>query len=182
MSLIDRTYFIGELNIPGTDKTEVQERLDWFIAKYESELLLNIMGYRLYTDFAAGIAVLSPEQKWLDLKNGVQYTNKSNKPDNWKGMVIATPKQSFIANYVYFFWMKDHASYTSTTGEVRNKPENAMNVWHGEKMVRAWNEMSSWVDQLIAYLNVKRDDYTGWTDQNSYDVQRVYRPINIFGI
>ncbi len=87
MSLIDRTYFIGELNIPNTDTPAIGELLDWFIEKYEEKFLTDVLGYSLYKALKAGLQVLPVDQKWTDLIEGVEYTDIHNKTCYWKGLV-----------------------------------------------------------------------------------------------
>src|SRR5574341_413931 len=87
MALIDRSYFIGELNIPNTNRTEIQERLDWFIEKHEQQLLRDLFGYPLYKAFKAGLQGAPVDQKWTDLLQGVEYTNQSGILDTWRGLV-----------------------------------------------------------------------------------------------
>lgn len=97
--LINLTYFVGELSIPNTDSLPVQERIDWFIKKYEPELLQKLFGYEFYKAFIAGITVVSPttiDQRWLDLIYGVEYTNRYNRLAKWRGLIdTEAPVYSF---------------------------------------------------------------------------------------
>lgn len=85
--LINLTYFNGELSIPNTDSVPVQERIDWFIKKYEPELLKKLFGYEFYKAFIAGVIPVLTEQKWIDLIYGVEYTNRFNKLAKWRGLI-----------------------------------------------------------------------------------------------
>lgn len=87
MPLIDRSYFVGDINIPNTDRIEIQERLDLFIETYESELLPDLLGYPLYKAFMQGLQGAPVDQKWTDLLEGVEYTNQSNRLTKWRGLV-----------------------------------------------------------------------------------------------
>lgn len=87
MPLIDRSYFVGNINIPNTDRPEIQERLDLFIETYEAELLPDLLGYSLYKAFTQGLQGAPIEQKWTDLLEGVEYTNQSNRLAKWRGLV-----------------------------------------------------------------------------------------------
>jgi hypothetical protein len=86
MALIDRTYFIGELNLAGTERAPVQEVLDWFIAKYEPELLERLLGYDLYAAFKTGLTQSTIEQRWTDLLEGTTYTWGS-RTKRWRGLI-----------------------------------------------------------------------------------------------
>lgn len=87
MAFIDRSYFIGELNIPNKDQVAVQEQLDYFIEKYEKEFLEQCLGYELYRDFMAGLTGSPIDTKWNELLSGAAYSNRSSRPANWKGLV-----------------------------------------------------------------------------------------------
>lgn len=87
MPLIDRSYFVGEINIPNTHRIEIQERLDLFIETHEPELLCDLLGYSLYKAFTQGLQGAPVDQKWKDLLEGVEYTNQSDRLTKWRGLV-----------------------------------------------------------------------------------------------
>lgn len=87
MPLIDRSYFVGNINIPNTHRPEIQERLDLFIETYEPELLQDLLGYPLYKAFMDGLQGAPVDQKWTSLLEGVEYTNESNRLTKWRGLV-----------------------------------------------------------------------------------------------
>lgn len=84
---IDRTYFIGELNIPGTDKVSVQERLDLFIETHETLLLKDIFGYQFYKAFMNGLTGAPVAQIWTDLLQGAVFTGYNGRQEEWIGLV-----------------------------------------------------------------------------------------------
>lgn len=273
--LIDRSYFIGEINIPNTHKPEIGGLLDWFIEKYETEFLSNVLGYDLYTALKAGLQEPTVDQKWPDLIQGVEYINLSQKTKYWQGLVtqppsvlnaldalntievivgaggqydpvtgqnsttipavlvgksftieqrgvgqlradefsiagniltltsglfgvgdtyfyksatlainttIGTSKQSPIANYVYYWYIRNNHSQTAAMGEVKSKNENAAAHSPALKMTRAWNEMSEWVCDLTEYLNARKEDYLEWKEQDVWCMLKSFRPINEFNI
>lgn len=83
-------------------------------------------------------------------------------------------KESLIANYVYYWYMRKEASQTTTIGEVATKAENAARINPGQKMARAWNQMVEWVHELYCFLETRRSDYPYLVRE--YD--RKWRPIN----
>lgn len=273
--LIDRTYFIGELNIPNTDQNSVGELLDWFIEKYETEFLEKVLGYELYKALKAGLQEVTVDQKWTDLIEGVEYTNLAGRLTFWKGLVTQPPsvinaldalntitvivgrgqiydpvtgsnsttipaalvgktftleqrgigqlredeysivgntltltsgvfavndtffyksatlaintstgvsKKSLIANYIYYWFVRNNHTQTATMGEVKTQNENAVNISPAVKMTRAWNEMSSWICELVEYLNAMSTTYTEWSKQNVYSMQYSFGSINEFNI
>jgi hypothetical protein len=183
MALIDTSYFVGELNIPDTDNPNVAERLTFFISKYEEQLLRNVLGNALYAAYVAGIAAATPDQKWLDLRDGKTYTDQAGKTKYWMGFRKASTKQSLIAPYVYYWYQRDRVTITSGIGEVESNADNSSKVASpGRKMMRAWNEMADLVCDLVHFLNTKVDDYPQWKEVSSYCVLKEFRPINCFGI
>ena len=89
MSLIDASYFKGELNIPNTSKDTIAERLNWFIEKLEKQFLNDLLGYEFSKLFLTGIQAPAPEQRWLDLLGGVEYTNLQGRLAKWVGIIPA---------------------------------------------------------------------------------------------
>jgi hypothetical protein len=182
--LIDRTYFIGELNIPNTSNAAVGSLLDLFIEKYEAKFLTEVLGYELYNAFKAGLLEEPIPQKWTDLKNGVEYTDQTGRTRLWPGLITQPPadKQSPIANYVYYWYIRNNHSQTAAMGEVKSQNENAVTHSPALKMTRAWNEMSGWVCDLKDYLDSKKSDYPEWESQDVWRMLRSFRPINEFNL
>jgi hypothetical protein len=274
--LIDRTYFVGELNIPNTSNAAIGSLVDLFIEKYEEKLLNDVLGYSLNKAFKAGMQVVPVAQKWTDLIEGVEYTDTNSKTRFWKGLVSQPPsvlnaldaiggidvrvgrgqqfdpvsattsttiptalvgkdfiieqrgvgklilgvdysvtgstltllsgqfsgsdwytyksatlaintstgtnKASLIANYVYYWYMRNNHTQTASTGETKGKHENADMASMAVKLTRAWNEMSTWICELVDYLNAKKDDYAEWADQDVLCMLKKFRPINEFNI
>jgi hypothetical protein len=275
MSLIDRTYFVGELNIPNASQAAIGSAIDLFIEQYEDQLLNDVLGYTLYKALKAGLQVVPVAQKWTDLIEGVEYTDLANKTRKWQGLVTQPPtvlnaldsvnpidivvgrgqqydptptatsatipaalvgksfifekrgvgkliageysvvgniltligdqfaindvytykaatlaintstgtaKKSLIANYVYYWYQRNNWTQAATTGENKAVNENSTATTPALKMVRAWNEMSSWICELVNYLDEKKDDYTEWKDQDVHCMLRKFKPINEFNI
>jgi hypothetical protein len=275
MSLIDRTYFVGELNIPNASQAAIGSEIDLFIEQYEDQLLNEVLGYSLNKAFKAGMQEVPVDQKWTDLIEGIEYTDINSKVRFWKGLVTQPPtvlnaldalnpidvvvgrgqlydpvasttsttipaalvgktfilekrgigklilgeysvvgniltliggqfavndvytykaatlaintttgtnKKSLIANYIYYWYQRNNHTQTTTTGEVKPANENSTVASPAIKMVRAWNEMSDWIWELVNYLNSKKDDYTEWANQDVYCMLRKFKRINEFNI
>jgi hypothetical protein len=185
--LIDRTYFVGEINIPNTTTAAIGGLLDVFIEKYEKKFLTEVLGYELYKAFTDGLAEVTVEDKWIDLRDGIEYTDSSGKTRFYPGLISAisgpvTVETSPIANYVYYWFARNAHSQTATMGEVKSKNENADVHSPALKMTRAWNEMSAWTCELKDYLDNKKDIYPAWESQDVWCMMRSFRPINEFNI
>jgi len=135
MTLIDKTYFQVEPlyipnavnNTPGIaqkTKADKDSYIDLLIVRREKEYLKELLGLDLYTLFMAGLAEVSVAQKWVDLK--AQIVDETN-------------KISPIANYVYFFYLRQQK--TTDVGIVRPKVENAEIVSSAYKQCDTWNDM-----------------------------------------
>ena len=84
---IDRSYFIGELNIPGTNKVDIAERLDLFIEIHETFLLKDVFGFQFYRAFMDGLHGSPVAQAWTDLLQGTAYTDYNGRQQEWVGLV-----------------------------------------------------------------------------------------------
>jgi hypothetical protein len=178
-------YFTGELNIPNSDAQHVQDLIQTFIEKYEPLVLTHVLGYELYAELKAGTVSKPYATKWSELLNGKDYTYNS-KARHWRGIVdqsIDGLPQSFLANYVYYYYMKFNFTQTAAMGEVTSKNENSIPANPGLKMVRAWNEGAVWIAQLQHFLNASYSDtYTTWTINSRHAAARFFQPINIFDL
>lgn len=91
MSLIDASYFVGEIGIPNSADVPTAERIAWFINKYEPLFLQKIMGYPLYKAFVAGMNVIppaTPDIRFLNILYGTEYTDIQGLPNKWKGLIV----------------------------------------------------------------------------------------------
>jgi len=180
--LIDRTYFVGEINIPNVDQSAIGSLVDLFIQKYEPAFLQAALGYDLYKAFTAGIASATPEQKWKDLRDGVEYTDQQGNLTKWKGLITADPKESLIANNIYYWYSRNAHTQSTSMGEVKSSTENANMVSPGLKMTRAFNATYEWLCEMAQYLDARKDVYPEWAKQNRYCMEQKFRPTNTFNV
>jgi hypothetical protein len=258
VSLIDKTYFVGELDIPNWSNANVAARLQLFIDKYEARFLKQLLGNDLYTDFIAGIQEDPMDELWSNLLYGaglwsglVQMdsslaasvlaagntavvvgrgqaydpapdTSTTTIPPAYVGRTFrflqrgfgqyrsdeltiagdqltlpagfifsdgdtyfydapyslsltgeSTSKQSLIANYVYYWWMRDSATKTMGVGEGQPQLENATRTNNAQKMARAWNEMADGVRTLYEWLDENKTLYPNWP---AYNYGTTWRP------
>lgn len=154
--LIDASYFIGELDIPNTDSLPVQENLQIFINKYEVKFLKMLLGNVLYAEYIAGSTLVPVEpatdpvtyepipQKWIDLQNQLRDV---------------TTKVSPIANFIYFYFVRDKTIYNSGTGTQQAEGENSTKADSKIKTVRAWNEMNELCFEIHKFLKTNISVY-----------------------
>ncbi len=182
---IDKTYFQKELNIPSLQaQSPVLNSLNLFIQTREPMYLRAALGYSLWKLFIAGLAETVPDARWTDLKNGADYTDGNGILRRWEGFANAA-KESPIAGYVYYWFIRDAATYTTSSGEVESKKENASNVNHNMKLVKAYNDMVSLTAILHDYLTyaVDESDNPLYPEYNPDAVEcGIFKPINIFNL
>lgn len=178
MSLIDATYFRGELSIGSKSSPAVLESLQFFIAKYEPDCLDRLLGLGFAEAFRTGIQEDPIQQRWIDLRDGVIYTWK-DRQRKWVGFTNEG-KASILANYVYYYYQRNLVSQSVGVGEVTTKAENARRISPAVKMVRAWNEMGQWIHELQDYLQAHVDDYP---ERKKHEQQLChFAPINDFNL
>lgn len=142
--LIDYTYFErGNIKIPQFDDSgAVQSELEFYIDKYEKVYLISLLGYDLYKAFMDDFSGGTPQtQKYLDLLNGKDYTidyNGNSQTVHWNGLKNSD-KESLLAYFVYYWYMRSTTQPNTGTGVIMNANENSEVMSAGRKMALAWN-------------------------------------------
>jgi hypothetical protein len=93
---------------------------------------------------------------------------------------VGDVKESLIANYVYYWYLRMTASNTTPLGETVSKAENSDINGPAAKTCRAWNEMSDIIGELIFFFDNNRAVYTEWNYRQRYEVLRDYGHITRF--
>lgn len=186
MSLIDSTYFYGDISLPGGSLSGDLADIDDYIEKYEKEALLDLLGYTLYKDFIAN----PTDTRWTRFKDGYEYSIDylgDTHLVKWNGLVN-TEAVSLLAYYVYYKYIEFHVTHTSGFGELLQQAENAQKISVSQKRVNAWNQFvklrgcpgeAEIEPTCYNFLNEYEDDLT-----NGYDAWlfKVYPRTNTFGI
>jgi len=141
---IDSTYFRDEIRL--SINTNQVEEFNNFITKIEKEVLISFLGYDLYKAFIEGLEAGSPEQKWLDLRDGCEYQVEDENGNDvyvqWIGL-MNTEKKSMLAYFVYYFWMRLSQTTNTPSGEFKTVDENNVappNSLYNQKVVSAYNK------------------------------------------
>lgn len=161
MPLIDITYFEGGvLNIAQTAQPAVAESVNAYIAQFEPEFMVKLFGLEFYNLFVAEMATA----RMQSLLIGVTYTY-NDKTYRWNGLqyIIGSGdtavKQSPIANYVYWHYLRDNAELTLGIGTGVTTGENVTRTSPIRLQVKAWNAMVEQIIQLRDYLHRRANDY-----------------------
>lgn len=118
-SFIANTYFVGEIAVPNAAN---ETALTQAIAQYEKEILISLLGYKLYSLLIAdctGVGGVPVTQKYLDLVNGKEFTHTyygDTYTLKWDGLTNATTKISLIAYYVWYNYVKRDITRLYSTG------------------------------------------------------------------
>lgn len=146
-TIIDQTYFTkAELKLP-IDNVDAQDYIDI----HEPEILKKVLGYALSKEFQAALAD-TPAQKWLDLRDGKDYTDFAGNLQQYEGI------KSIIADYVFVQIVGDKQNYTTDSGVKMGSTENAENTSPRYKQVFAQNDMVDRIVFLDEFINVTNSD------------------------
>lgn len=159
-----------------------------YVDRMEKKFLIDIMGRNLQEAFYAGLTA-GVEQRWQDLKLGVEYTY-NGKTYKWGGM-----NQLFVP-YIYQSWVGKTFNNLTGSGVVIPKIENGEQISPASRMIEAYNEASDYVgsecdlyDTLYGYLYTSEDLFTdslgaGYTDIKVYLCDKFVDPgrENLFNI
>jgi hypothetical protein len=177
---IDKTYFTGSINLPGSALDGTYAVIANYITQYEKKILIKLLGYTLYKELVANYNASSG--KWYDFINGVEYT-VGDYTVKWNGL-INSDKISLLAYFTYFHFVRDNVTSTSVIGEILNNSENSTRISPADKQVHAWNQGlelygrvsdHSLTPSAYNYLKNHTDDFPLW-------VFTELAPINAFEI
>ncbi len=153
--IINGSYFVGDIYLPqvGSGASAIannNDLLERYIKEYEPKILKKGLGSRLYNELEGnlnsdGSLKESAEQKWNDLLNGKEYT-KNDITYYWRGIVDdhGSYKKSFIAYYVFYWYIKKNNTALTTLGAVKPQAENAEAVSPVQVLTDAWREFHEW--------------------------------------
>lgn len=106
MSLINPSYFKGDIVIANLSQDSVQQAVQLAIDTYEPVYLQGVLGYDLYAQFAAGLQAVPIADQWLFLRDGVEYykDDYSNRLNKWQGLAssaVFSPATQTASTIVY---------------------------------------------------------------------------------
>ena len=170
------SLFVGERNIPNRTNTDISDRIQYFIDKYEPKCLEGILGYELYKALKATVPIT--EQRLVNLFNGIEYTDDNDKLQKWVGL------QKLIVDYIYSEYMRDSTLQTTGFGVVVKKADMAVNFSPSEKICDSYNCFSRTVKSMVAFLTTQDNSlvYPEFTGTETCYALSFSRPINTFGI
>jgi len=136
-NLIDATYFKGEILL--TNKTDLATVYDDYITKYEKEILISLLGYKLYSLMITN----QSSEPYKSLIEGAEFEltfDGITQTIKWEGLKNSI-KESLIAYYVYYRYQEEQFLMPGAIGTVKPIAEAAEVISPYSKMVSAWNKM-----------------------------------------
>ena len=185
MLVIDKEYFDGgELNIPGTNRDEIIEQVEYFIGKYEPDYLLKALGYPLFKLFKAALPTPGADTRFYKLLNGgVEFEDRFGDTQLWNG--IKAVDNCPVSAYVWYWYQTQNASFTGPSGEVKGQTENATAIPILTKQCRAWEEMVKITREMWEYLQYAKDD-SGELLFPEFDIKlidcQLFQVLNVFNL
>jgi hypothetical protein len=142
---IDSTYFVGEINIPNATQAPTSTALTQAIGQYEKEVLILLLGYKLYSLLVADCTLGVPAtQIYKDLVDGKEFTHTFNGEDmtlKWEGLKN-TSLQSLLAYYTFFKYVERDVTRLYGTGvSMAATEEKWQRVSAVNKLCAAWERM-----------------------------------------
>ncbi len=181
MPVIDRTYFTGPLAIANLSQPAVSSVVDTYILLKADELLSKAMGESLKDAYIEGLEEAEPEQRWINLRDGLSFINQYDRKGKWVGFSNGSPiPLSPVACYVWFHLQRDGTIQMSGIGSVQAQAENAANVSPAQPLSMIWNQMAKDIHILWEYLAANETDYP---EMNQSEIcYSFFNKINAFGI
>lgn len=183
--VIDTTYFTGPLAIAQLSQPAVADVVETYIELHGDTLLSMALGESLKDAYLIGIDVGSddpePEQRWLNLRDGISFTDWNGHKRRWVGFDSgASLPINPVAAYVWFRYQRDRGVNIGAIGANQTQPENASVVAPGHRLTQIWNQLSSDIYTLWEYVNLNADSYPEFKRRELN--ARFFNKMNVFGI
>lgn len=136
--LINLTYFKGDIKLPNLNSPAEIAAINEVIERTERDLLMQALGYRLFTLFIAN----PTSGRFNFITAGAEFTfsfNGKTVTRKWAGLVNAAAI-SPLAYLSYYNFVRERASSSTGIGEVLNLAENASPTIVLDKLVAAYNK------------------------------------------
>jgi len=166
-TIIDNTYFTDQLKLP-VDNITIQS----YINKEEPIILRKILGYALYIEFVTALAG-TPDQEWIDLRDGVEYTDSSGNLQKYDGIFL------IITDHVFNAIVSDLQTEATDGGVKVPLTDNADGISPRYKQRYAQNDMVNRIAVMNDFIN-RANDYT--TDTYENYLPTLIEKRNIFNI
>lgn len=156
------------------NQTESKDLLN-FVRTAEVRIVKELLGITLYNAYVTGLEAATPDQKWVDLRDGAEYTYNSVEYE-YAGL------KNLLIPRIYSEWLRETRDKFTDVGTVYNTSERSERVSPARRIVECYNEFASKVggfyeqcNTFYGFVSVNEADYPDW--QFSYPER-----INDFGL
>lgn len=140
--LIVTSYFTGEIAIPNV--RENANALNQAIEQYEKEILIQLLGYKLYSLMVADMVNGEPQsQIFIDLVNGAEFTHVIHGESmlmKWEGLKNDAC-QSLLAYYTFYQFVQREVTHLSGSGVIVTPTGQGTRASSMNKLCNAWERM-----------------------------------------
>jgi hypothetical protein len=164
-NFLNNSDFKGRYIIPLARGNNTDEFND-LVTECQYDTLIDLMGYPIYKEFEDGLAVTpTPEARWTNLRDGVEYTDCHGYLNNWQGIKYMLIPFTWVKNYF------NEQYKASQFGIISNPPKNAILVSDFNLKLKLHNYQNEAIKRYReAYLFM----YSNLTDYN--DFTTFYKP------
>lgn len=160
MAIIDKTYFIGDINLP-TDNTNLVNRLNVYIEQAQIKYLQKALGYELYSLFIAQLPTPT-DARFTEILTGKEYTSLlTGRLTKWTGLKN-DEKESFLAYFAAYLYSYHSQDNETGNGQAQQKFENSERVSPADFQVNAYNKGVKHYYELYDFLYSNSETYPEW--------------------
>lgn len=132
---------------------DMENGFDAYIEDKEKEVLIKLLGRSLYYAFVAGLEQLTPDERWLKLRDGSSYVF-SNRTYYYDGI------KTVLVPYIASQWYNDNIDSATATGIVIAEHENSSTRESIHRIVKLHNEY---------YEKAGNLDFCYYDDERTYN-------------
>lgn len=207
--LLNKSYFVGERDIPNTVSLDVDSLLENLSNIHERDFLIKALGYGLFIPFIEDLKTGTPAQRTMDILFGQNYIALNGLPTRWDGLVAVTAEikddplemtiegvdlsfdvssatllpelVSPLADYIYYRWLRQNSSLTTDLGQMKADSQNSTRVSPRYVQTQAWNSMVERTVKLKEFLYINLATYPEFSNYvGSRDLRLLLTKISPF--
>lgn len=167
---IDQSYFTGPLEIAQLGQKAVIDKLNIFIERFEPIILEAALGYDFSKALIDGYNPGSDEeteQRWLDILDGVAFSNTSGIRKKYNGL------KSALAGFIFYEYMSKTHTQVTGIGVQKNKGENSVNANPAHLLADAYNTAAKEMETLWEFLQAKTQDPNVYPEYDPRQVNNI---------
>lgn len=124
--------------------------------EYQEFYFQKLLGDELYNEFDSGLAEVTPNQKWLDLRDGADFTTSDGKALKWLGL------KNMLKFIIYYEYKKDNRSVDTISGETKKQNLHSIYANENAKLQKAYNKAVDLYGLDFAGIAINNDIIGGY--------------------